>query len=619
MSQQTVRSDDLTIAELFKDFYVVPSYQREYVWTEENVQQLLEDVAHEFPESAATPGPEYFLGSIVVCAQEQHANVYELIDGQQRMTTCYLVLCAIRDRLFDLDPQKPMDALRGQISSTTTDAVTGEDVPRYRVELQYEDSKDVLKHIAAADGSERSDATLSLRNLWRAYDTIAEFLREQFNSNVGELRRFYAHFSGRVKLIRVRTASVSHALRVFETINDRGVGLDAMDLLKNLMFIHAKSDDFEKLKNVWKELVDTLHEAREKPLRFLRYYILADHDVDRLLEEDIYEWFKNNEPKCGYKAKPLAFVSRLKQAAQVYARLMRAHDPQDRPNRHLANIRFMSGAARQHFVVLLAARTWPQESFDELARQVENVFFTHVICREQAKELERLLANTASDLREVKTLDELKAVLEKRFAPEKKKLAGRFTNVFTGLAENDLQKYRLRYVLAKLAQHIDEQAWGSVPPHVDLDKYINAKVEVEHVLPRKPDAAALAAFDKPTAVGDYIHRLGNLVLLEKSINASVSNGAFETKKAAYSQSNFLLTKGVVAKPVVGKDTAVDRAVRLLEPFPTWTSDSIARRQEFLVRLAHEVWEVPHSGGLAGTATALATASATVDVPKSAGA
>ena len=62
-----------------------------------------------------------------VCAQEQHANVYELIDSQQRMTTCYQVLCAIRDRLLDLDPQKPMDALRGQISSTTTDAVTGED------------------------------------------------------------------------------------------------------------------------------------------------------------------------------------------------------------------------------------------------------------------------------------------------------------------------------------------------------------------------------------------------------------------------------------------------------------------------------------------------------------
>jgi hypothetical protein len=592
MSQQTVHSDDLTIAELFKDFYVVPSYQREYVWTERNVEQLLDDLIGEFPESPTAPAPEYFLGSIVVCAQERQANVYELIDGQQRMTTCYLVLCAIRDRLNELEPQKPLEALRGQIASTTTDSITGDDVPRHRVELQYEDSGDVLKHIASAERSERSGATRSLRNIWAAYETITEFLRARFGTNVAELRRFYAHFSSRVKLIRVRTVSVSHALRVFETINDRGAGLDAMDLLKNLMFIHARKDDFEKLKDVWKELVDTLHKVDERPMRFLRYYIFADHDVDRLQEEGIYEWFKDNERKCGYRAKPLTFVSTLKQAASVYAGFTRGEDPLGQPNRHLANIRFMSGAARQHFVVLLAARRLPKDCFNELTRQVENIFFAYVICREQAKELERLFANTASDLRGVKNLDELKAVLEQRFMPERKKLAIRFSNAFATLTENDLQRYRLRYVLAKLSQHIDEEAWGSVTPHVDLEKYINSKIEVEHVLPQKLDATVLALFDKPNDAAEYIPRLGNLALLEKSINASISNGTFEAKKAAYPQSNFLLTKAIAAKPVVGKDTAVDRAVRLLEPFATWTSDTIARRQEFLKRLAQSVWEMP---------------------------
>ncbi len=232
MSTPTVQSADLTIAELLKDFYVVPSYQREYVWTEENVEQLLEDVAREFPETSNAPAPEYFLGSIVVCMQLGQANVYELIDGQQRMTTCYLVLCAIRDRLHELEPLKPMEALRGQISSTATNSETGEDIALYRVELQYEDSGDVLKRIAGGDQTARSDATLSLRNIWAAYDTISGFLRGKFGADAAELRRFYAHFSGRLKLIRVRTASVSHALRVFETINDRGVGLDAMDLLR---------------------------------------------------------------------------------------------------------------------------------------------------------------------------------------------------------------------------------------------------------------------------------------------------------------------------------------------------------------------------------------------------
>jgi Protein of unknown function (DUF1524) len=160
----------------------------------------------------------------------------------------------------------------------------------------------------------------------------------------------------------------------------------------------------------------------------------------------------------------------------------------------------------------------------------------------------------------------------------------------------------LRYVLAKLAQHIDEQAWGSVAPHTDLEKYINSKIEMEHILPVTPDAAVLASFDKAQEVAEYIPRLGNLTLLEKSINGSIQNGVFGAKKVAYLQSNFLLTKAIAAKPVVGKDTAVDRAVRLLEPFPQWTSESIARRQGFLQRLAHDVWEMPLPA-MTGAATA----------------
>ena len=124
MHTPAVTSDDLTISELLKDFYVVPSYQREYFWTEDNVQQLLEDIVREFPEKATAAASEYFLGSLVVCAQGRRANVYELIDGQQRMTTCYLAISPLRDRLAQIDPARPMKALADQIASTTTDPET---------------------------------------------------------------------------------------------------------------------------------------------------------------------------------------------------------------------------------------------------------------------------------------------------------------------------------------------------------------------------------------------------------------------------------------------------------------------------------------------------------------
>jgi uncharacterized protein with ParB-like and HNH nuclease domain len=99
---------------------------------------------------------------------------------------------------------------------------------------------------------------------------------------------------------------MAQAMTVFATINNRGVGLDAMDLLKNLMFMQVKDKEFNRLKNKWKKMIDILFEADERPLRFLRYFILARYDAgERLREDGIYEWFSENKDKCGYSKKPI--------------------------------------------------------------------------------------------------------------------------------------------------------------------------------------------------------------------------------------------------------------------------------------------------------------------------
>ena len=78
---QTIESVDIPLGKLFSDFYVVPSYQREYVWEEKQVEQLLEDIHNEFAGNGDSASSEYFIGSIVVCLHPD--GLYELIDGQQ--------------------------------------------------------------------------------------------------------------------------------------------------------------------------------------------------------------------------------------------------------------------------------------------------------------------------------------------------------------------------------------------------------------------------------------------------------------------------------------------------------------------------------------------------------
>ena len=86
--------------------------------------------------------------------------------------------------------------------------------------------------------------------------------------------------------------------------------------------------------------------------------------------------------------------------------------------------------------------------------------------------------------------------------------------------------------------------------------------------------------------------MGNLTLLEKTINTSVSNDLYTNKLPGYRQSAYLLTKSLAEKPHVGVNTQLNRAVEHLISFAEWDSKSIEQRQAMLARLAVFAWDMP---------------------------
>lgn len=587
MPLQTIESKDVSLGELFGQYFAVPNFQREYVWGTDEVRQLLEDVYSEFSDSSRDKDSEYFIGTIVTCVGDD--EVHQLIDGQQRMTTSYLVLCAIRDYLKE-QFGSAIQALTPQISAVSVDQ-NGCDVFRYRVALQYEDSCGVLEAIARGETIPNGKRpTTSVRNIVNAHSIIREYLEEQFKEEAA-LRRFYAYFTQKVKLIRVKTISVAHALKIFETINDRGVGLDSMDLLKNLIFMNAKAGDFNKLKVQWRRVVDPLDKAREKPLRFLRYFIFSSYTVDRLREEQIYDWLRKNEKECGYEKAPFAFVDQLISASDAYTNFARGLNTDGSENRYLMNIRAMSGAARQHLILLLAGRHLSNDLFSTLCAEIENLFFAYVITREATREFERKFAEWAPAMRQVKNKQQLKEFVDTYFRPEKERLASRFNQAMLNLTEYALQKYRLRYVLAKLTQFVNEQALGSEAT-ATLSYFLDGANHIEHILPQHPSEAALSEFDLPDEAGDWCVWLGNMTLAEEPINISLGNRPFSQKRDQYQHSQFYLTKLLSGPVAVGKNTAINRAVHGLPTFDKWTSESIALRQKAIAELAGRVWDMP---------------------------
>lgn len=590
-----IESQDLSVGALFKDFYSVPDFQREYVWEREQVEKLLQDIYDEFydEEGRVLPGPEYFLGSIVACKGDD--GTFQLIDGQQRMTTLYLILCVIRD-IFKETGAERSKVLESQIADAATDPRTYEEVERYRVALQYEDSAGVLEKIAGGETplAEISETTNSVSNILAAYRDIREFLSTNLDTDPKRLREFHGVLTTRVKMIRIVTPTIANALKVFETINDRGVGLNAMDLLKNLLFMKTDSKDYAKLKGRWEKLVKTLDRCKEKPLRFLRYYIMAHHEIDYhrgIREDEIYAWFVANSAKCGIDDGPLAFVDRLTECAQAHANFLACKDAQGQENRYLRNLALLGGALRQQYILLLAGRGLSPDLFGRLCRAIENLFFCYIITREPTKTFERNFARWSADLRQVNSPQALDAFIAKYFVPDMESRADRFDFAFRELTQDRIQQYRMRYILAKFTQYVEELAWGN-PAYGRLDHYIAKNVEIEHILPTNPRPDVRAAFDKQEEYNTHVGRLGNLTLLEKTINGSVQNGSFAEKASGYRQSTFLLTKSLAEKPQVGVNTQLNLAVQDLIQFDKWDSAAIQARQEMLAKLARKVWDMP---------------------------
>jgi hypothetical protein len=184
----------------------------------------------------------------------------------------------------------------------------------------------------------------------------------------------------------------------------------------------------------------------------------------------------------------------------------------------------------------------------------------------------------------------LEAFVQKWLQPEIDARSNKLQFTLETMRIDTLQKYRLRYVLAKLTQFVDEKAWGT-SVNTDLAKYLDKKVHVEHILPYTPTEGLKKEFNKPELYADYAARLGNLALLEMSINTSIQQNFFAFKTTEYQKSNFILTKTIGTPFQVGLNTQPNRATADLQSWGAWTSEAIEQRQKMLTKLAWQVWGI----------------------------
>lgn len=609
-----IENHKYSIEEAFREcFYIVPDYQREYVWKDKEVQQLLDDIDEQLDGDSQR---EYFIGTVLVAPTDQRGH-YEVIDGQQRLTTFFLMLCALRN-LLKSEPQH--HAIIGNLLSFSFTNSAGDIEARLKLEPRYENAGEVVRKIAEVDADPESTRSAiqtagiqrfgSLDNLVNAYSTLHRALQKEY-STPSDLKKFWAYLANSVVFIQI-SSDVSSALKIFETINERGVGLSPMDLLKNLLFTQVKHQEFTKLKDEWKLITKPLEKGKEKPLRFLRYYIMANYHfvmkrgdsrrADSVVREDeIYDWFTNadNAALCGYRERPFEFVRKIVRNVEHYLNFAKGLRNDGQASAAMEDLRTLTGGAFSlHFVLLLAASPLPVSLFDHFVRQLECFLFYYIFTKTPTKELEKDFSVWADEIRAIGEEQDqagqkrlLNAFIVDRFEKGMKAREVELGDALRRYTLYSMQRYRTNYLLAKITRHVEIAFKGlnTTPPLRDF-----TGLEIEHILPNNPGQALRAAFESAnpsTTYNGQKDRLGNLTLLEKPINIVAGNDFFDAKKAEYAKCGNYLTRSIGELMDVGSNTSISRINMKLEAFGEWTGVSIDRRQDLLAELVKEVWKL----------------------------
>ncbi len=530
---------------------LVPDWQRSFSWTLHEIQSFWEDLLQfegRYPAENIND-QEYFLGSIVIV---DNTTNHLLLDGQQRLATSAILLSVIRDFLgrYSQDAATRLSARYltdfDDAQNRTTFKLTLNTYDRdfFRQEvLERRDAAYVEPAVALASHELiRSARRYFFAEFQRRFETAAS-PEEAHRWALRIQRVLLSHMS----IVAVVSRDEDNAAAVFETLNDRGIGLSTPDLLRNFLLRRAVPDDRPEIIDRWGDILEL---GGDPQLRaFLRHYWLS-HEGD-VKTQSLYREIKGTILERDTSS--LVFTRSLHSASVTYRDIVNASDDDEELARHLVDINTV-GATALYPALLSAYDVGSVEQRRLLAQALLVAFVRHnVIGGLESTQLEQVVYSIARDLR---ANQDFPAAIHQliQFAPGD----NAFRNAFASASLP--RRATARYILRELELNLRATE--------ELDVAPPSRVHVEHIYPQNPQPGGKWANHSAA-----INRIGNLTLLSRRLNAAGQNADFNTKRGFYDESELLLT-------------------RQLLPLAAWDFGTLEQRQVQLSNLALGIWEFP---------------------------
>lgn len=541
--------------ELKDRLLAVPIYQRSYAWTANEVREYWSDLRGAFSDSHR----EYFLGTLVLTRQSSPPR-NTIIDGQQRLATTSILLAAIRDEFASrADTERSSIVQREYLS--TSDLATATQVSRLNLnseDLFFEER--IVKSAARLEPSRRSHSLL-----WDTYTYFGKEIRKVADDAgpdwAQRLTEWVEFLRTGVKTITLDVPSDADAFLIFETLNDRGADLTISDLLKNYLFGHAGTR-LDAVRDGWMMILGALEIPSENAIftAFLRHYWSSVRGAVR--ERDLYRSIKEHFATEG---QVLEYVAQLQAAATIYSALLSSsHEYWEEFGgtiRESVETLLRLDLEQNRPLLLAALQYFTNEEKKRLLRALVGWSVRGLVVGGiGGGTAEKAYCGAAVKIRkgEIKTTPELLQDL-------------------TGIVPSDSEFQEAfsvaRFPKANLARYylraLERQAQGTPEPEF-VPNSNEDEVNLEHVLPIRASAADWGYSFSADERRDYVHRLGNLSLLQKGPNGRIGNKPFAAKKSILAKSAFTLTAEI------GRER-------------DWTKTQIRNRQERLAVLAVRVW------------------------------
>jgi len=529
MSKNTkIESDKVLIQKIFTDFWFrVPNFQRSYVWGTDEINELIDDIWFAADNNSES---EYFIGSMVLQKKERTTerpyDEYDVLDGQQRLTSVLMLIAVIRDISNEADLKNDCNDYIFQQENKY------KKIPeRLRINYEIRDKvEDFINEFVKEEGGTGNKEVLkekskvnnrSISNMASAILEMRSKLERMSSDDVSDLSIFLFN---NVLMIYVSSENLDDAFRLFTILNARGIPLTNSDILKAWNLGEVKSDKKrEKYARFWEETEGSIGgDEFDRLLAHIRSIYVKDKARDSLLNEFTKKIYGAKPPLLTKGSKTLDVVKKYYGHYNLLIRLDDETNQLDNEFKNLITV-MQYGLPSTDWVpsLLFYYEKFKNKEILTFLKKLDNKFSADWLLKftptDRIKQMNAIISKIESTDEPLDVIND-SAIFDIDIS-----------NLESAFSEDIYHKRYSKYVVFKL-EYLQKDK---------TQRFMEFKyLSLEHILPQNPkEDSNWKKYFNDIELKKWVHKLGNLVLMSRIKNASLGNKEFEEKKNRYFQGN----------------------------------------------------------------------------------